>query len=380
MKVGDKTRYFRYQFKDSDFQEIDSSTAREFVKKGYYLEECVFPPVATLILHVTRRCPLQCKHCYLSASPFCDEKELSLDEIKGILRQFKAMGGLGVDVTGGDPLTRTDVQEILKYASQLKLHVDLLTSGLLIKSSLLQELKPFVHKITLSIDGLERDHDWIRGAGNFSRILRTIELISQSEIPFALTTLVTYRNLSTLPEIAEMVCKLGASKWSLTLPRLTGRMKSNPDIFYRTIKEYQRDWKKIENLLQTIYEITSSYNVQVLVDFPLLPPSFFEEPETEQEEDKAGAYSDLYVRNRICWDSTITIFPEGNIVPCLFFPHLSYGNIRNSSLKDLYFSLPRSLLLQRFKKISGSGCLHVYSTLKGGEKDEKVQKEELYSV
>lgn len=275
MELSGDTRYFIYHFRNSAFQEMNLQEVEKFIKEGGYVEECVSPPVATLILHVTRKCPLRCKHCYLSASPLYKDEELSLNEIKDILCQFKNMGGLGVDITGGDPLMRSDIKEIVKEASQLQLHVDLLTSGVLIKPSLIQELIPFVHKITL----------------------------------------VTYRNLLNLPEIGEMICKLGTSKWSLTLPRLTGRMKSHPEIFYRTIEMYQRDWQKAEEMLEIIYEIASSYNVQILVDFPLLP-------------------------------------------------QLSYGNIKNSSLKSLYLSFQRSILLKKFEKITGSGCLHVHTTLK----------------
>jgi sulfatase maturation enzyme AslB (radical SAM superfamily) len=142
----------------------------------YFLLEEEFPPprgadrkdapFQNLWIHVTNKCNLRCKHCHLSSGASFQD-ELTTEEIFSIVSQAEQLGVKLLVVTGGEPLVREDILDILNYASE---HIDrvlLLTNGTLITDEIAEKLKEFKVDVQVSLDGAQQEtQDFIRGKGS----------------------------------------------------------------------------------------------------------------------------------------------------------------------------------------------------------------------
>lgn len=136
-----------------------------------------------LHLHVTNQCNLRCPHCYM-ASGVLLEDELTTDEIKKLCFNFHQYGGKYVSLTGGEPRTRKDFFDIVKYISDLGMRVAIYTNGCLWSEIDIQRLSQYnIEGIQISIDGFdEKTNATIRGKGSFERALATLDLIVKYDI------------------------------------------------------------------------------------------------------------------------------------------------------------------------------------------------------
>jgi len=131
----------------------------------------------SLALEITRACNLQCRHCYLAAGE-SGARELSTDELEGVIRQVKQAGGTSISIGGGEPLMRPDWRRLVEAALSLDLLVALGTNGTLIDPPIVGQLAALPIKIQLSLDGATAEvHDAIRGPGSWALTRRAIDLL-----------------------------------------------------------------------------------------------------------------------------------------------------------------------------------------------------------
>ena len=121
---------------------------------------------------LTYNCNLRCKMCpfWRKTSP-----DPSLEQEKAILRNIYNSGACAVAFEGGEPLLRQDLAEILAFSRSLPLHTSLITNGTLLESRI-DDIAPYINGVVyVSLDGLEKTHDAIRGVnGSFKKALRGI--------------------------------------------------------------------------------------------------------------------------------------------------------------------------------------------------------------
>lgn len=164
----------------------------------------------SIIWDVTNRCNLACRHCYVEAQEHSTE-EPTTEEAKAIIDQLRDAKIFTLSFSGGEPLLRDDIYELLSYATKSFL-VDVATNGLLITEEAAQNLKATgIAFVQLSFDGLEEAHDFLRGRkGAFKRLMKTIEIIKNAKIPFGLTSVIYKRNYSHINEMIALAESLGA--------------------------------------------------------------------------------------------------------------------------------------------------------------------------
>jgi MoaA/NifB/PqqE/SkfB family radical SAM enzyme len=121
---------------------------------------------------LTYNCNLRCKMCPFWKRP---GKDSSIEREKAILRRIYDSGACGIAFEGGEPLLRNDLAEILAYSRSLPLHTSLITNGTLLESKI-DEIAPYINGVVyVSLDGLEKTHDAIRGViGCFRKAVRGI--------------------------------------------------------------------------------------------------------------------------------------------------------------------------------------------------------------
>ncbi len=148
---------------------------------------------------LTYNCNLRCKMC-----PFWkrSSQDSSLDQEKAILKQIYDSGACGIAFEGGEPLLRKDLVEILAFARSLHLHTSIITNGTLLESRI-HEISPYINGVVyVSLDGLEKTHDAIRGVnGCFEKAIRGIKAAAK-KVPVTINTTIMAENL---PEIEGMV-------------------------------------------------------------------------------------------------------------------------------------------------------------------------------
>jgi len=183
------------------------------------------PSLRYLELQLTSKCNLRCRHCYLGD---VSERELSMVQVRSVLREFEEMQGLRVLLTGGEPLLHTRFDEINEMLPDLYLRKVLFTNGVLLKKDLLNRLK--VHEIQVSIDGMKSAHDALRGSGTYDLVLNTLRRTLDAGFEISVSTMAYPGNLGDFDAMEELFRSLGVKDWTVDVPCADGRLKDNREL------------------------------------------------------------------------------------------------------------------------------------------------------
>jgi MoaA/NifB/PqqE/SkfB family radical SAM enzyme len=208
---------------------------------------------------LTRACKLACKHCRAKAQKERHPDELSFEEAKKVIEQIKAFGKPYplVVITGGDPLLREDVFDIVKYGVNSGLRIAMAFSGTdLATSEVLESLKEAgVSRIAISIDGSnESIHDGFRGIkGTFKESMKILKNARKAGISTQINTTVTKFNLHDLANIAKLAIENEATLWDVFFVVPTGRAKI----------EYMPSSQEFEDILNWLYDVSKKTGLNI---------------------------------------------------------------------------------------------------------------------
>lgn len=352
-------KVFAYNVKDSYLVRVSNP-------KNFSSEVVKTPknPIKTLILHTTYECNLRCKHCYINAGVKRSD-EMDSKELSRIVREFGELGGLGVDLSGGEALLKEGIEEVIKEARNQNLRMVVLSNGVDINGEQIKRVASSIDGVAIGLDGLYKSNDEIRGNGSFDRTISGLEKIAEAGVEISFTTLITPESIPQLLDFPEFVSKYGGRQWSLVMPRASGRFVGEEGKIDSTYKL----WEKAKNsgLLQELQKKSHQYKVSVILDHLLVSGA-----KKRVEETSKDFIYQIYNRGRACWDNTFTIMPNGDVKCCLFFDGQIYDNVRNKSLKEVYKSERRKRLLGEFKRYPADKCPFVEKqTLKNFERKTK---------
>src|SRR4030043_488978 len=150
---------------------------------------------------ITYNCNLQCKMCPFWKRP---SKDSSIEKEKPILKQIYNSGPCGIAFEGGEPLLRNDLVEILAFSRSLPLHTSLVTNGTLLESRI-DEIASYINGVVyVSLDGLEKTHDAIRGVnGCFRKAVRGI-MASREKVSVTINTTIMAENIHEIEDLANL--------------------------------------------------------------------------------------------------------------------------------------------------------------------------------
>ena len=189
------------------------------------VNQTVQPSLRYLELQLLHRCNLRCLHCYLEPVPGA---ELALADAIGITRQFSALGGLRLMISGGEPLLYKDLKQFLAHTTDLKLRRTLLSNGTLIDADTIGWLG--VEEIQFSLDGWAEGHDLIRGAGTFARTVQGIKLAKESGIAVSVATMIHRGNLHDFERLRDFMEATGVLEWGIDLPAIAGSLLEHHEL------------------------------------------------------------------------------------------------------------------------------------------------------
>jgi len=154
---------------------------------------------------LTYNCNLRCKMC-----PFWkrSSKDSSIEREKAILRRIYDSGACGIAFEGGEPLLRNDLVEILAFSRSLPLHTSLVTNGTLLESRI-DEIASYINGVVyVSLDGLEKTHDTIRGfSGCFRKAVRGI-MASREKVSVTINTTIMAENIHEIEDLVKLAKEL----------------------------------------------------------------------------------------------------------------------------------------------------------------------------
>jgi len=208
--------------------------------------------------HVTNRCNQACRHCLFACSPVTAE-ELSLVRIQYLAGQAHALGCRVFALTGGEPMVHPDFDTIVEdLLSRGASHVVVLTNGTLLREHK-RGLKRWPHDrfhLQISMDGLGKRHDHIRGRGAFDTLTENLAWLKNLGTPFTLSMCVNAENVRDMPDVVDFAAGIGASNvhfmWYFVRGRGSKERFATPEeIFPRLVKAADRAEKAgitIDNL------------------------------------------------------------------------------------------------------------------------------------
>lgn len=152
--------------------------------------------------NITSRCNLRCKYCSYWRK---ECKELETKEIFGLVDELKRLNARFITFSGGEPLLRGDLEEIIEFTRSKNIYVVINSNGTLIKEQINKVQN--ANEIQLSLDGPKEIHNFIRGEGVYENVIEAIELCKKKNIRLNLVTVISNINIPYINHILGIAGK-----------------------------------------------------------------------------------------------------------------------------------------------------------------------------
>ena len=308
--------------------------------------------------NLTYRCNLACEHCYLDAGGapqvgtenFADRSELGTEECFRVIDEIAAFAPECVTIlTGGEPLLRRDILEIVQRAAERELWVVVGTNGVRITENVARRLaEAGARGLSLSLDALDPDrHDRFRKVrGAWKNTVEGAEILNRTGLPFIVQTTAGSHNIGELEAIADFAHdRLAAKVWNLYFLVPTGRGQFVSDM---TPEQYRRGSRlTLPNPAEVRPQDAREREVRSALHQDR-PGKFRAHADPIPADDESARATSWPGSSPIrtysggaggCPAGThyMGIRPNGDVTPCPYLPVFA-GTLRNSSLADLWTS------------------------------------------
>ncbi len=192
-------------------------------------------PLRQLFWECTLRCNLACRHCGSDCRKIAERPDMPLADFLPVLDDVATMTSPSrvlVNTVGGEPLVRPDIIECGKAITERGYSWGFVTNGVLLDEPMLHEvLKAGLRTVAVSLDGLETEHNWLRG-NSFDGAMNAIGLLTHTRgLLWDVITCVNQRNFGTLSQLKQFLIKAGVKKWRIFTIFPQGRAKMHPELF-----------------------------------------------------------------------------------------------------------------------------------------------------
>jgi len=275
-------------------------------------------PPRWLLAELTYACPLQCPYCSNPIDYANYQAELSTEDWKRVLSQARKMGAVQLGFSGGEPLTRKDLVELVKYARDLGYYSNLITSGYgMTEEKIIQLKEAGLDHIQVSIQASTQElNDHIAGTASFEHKKAVAHLVKKHGYPMVLCVVIHRENIHQMPQILAMAEELGADYLELANTQYYGWAHANRDLLLPTKEQFEQ----AEQIAQAFKEkVAGKMKIYYVV------PDFYED------------------RPKACmngWGTTfLTIAPDGVALPCHSardLPGLNCPNVNDYSIEEIW--------------------------------------------
>jgi radical SAM protein with 4Fe4S-binding SPASM domain len=279
------------------------------------------------VWEVTAACNLRCRHCHASGGKPMP-RELSTEEGKRLIEEIAAIDEFRMLVfTGGEPMVRHDIFELVEHASSLSLEVTIATNGTLITTEVARRLKKAgVCDIAIGIDGATAEvQDYIRGVpGCFERTMRGMYATKEAGLALQLNITVMKYNYHQIPKLLELADELDAE--IVLLYNLVPQGRGQEEDLEIAMEQY-------ESLMELVSE--QQKRTKPIIE-PTCSPQWWAYLMHRNGTGRLGSkLSQMAFRGCVAGNGLCYIKPDGEVWPCPFIP-ISGGNVRELSLSYIW--------------------------------------------
>ena len=299
--------------------------------------------------NVTLKCNLKCAHCYINAKETKLPDELNTDGAKMLLHQIIEVSRPLLILSGGEPLLRKDIYEIIRYGADRGLRMGMGSNGVLIDDEVARRLEDAgMGTVAISLDStIPERHDEFRGVkGCWEHAVNAIKALKKSRIQVQVNSTVTQQNYDEVDDIMALAEDLCVENFHLFFLVPTGRGTDIQDI---TPQMY-------EDMIKSTLAKTTKYRLNVK---PSCAPQFMRVAKEQ------GVNMSRWVRGCMAGLYYCRIYPSGEVTPCPYMP-LNLGNIRERSFRDIWFNSEVFKALRDFERLKGKCGVCEYRDVCGG--------------
>jgi pyrroloquinoline quinone biosynthesis protein E len=275
-------------------------------------------PPLWLLLELTYRCPLHCVFCYNPTDFARDETELPTQDWLRVLREARALGAVQLGLSGGEPLSRDDLEIIVAEAHQLGFYINLITSGVGLTETRIKALKEAgLDHIQLSFqDSTRQMNDFLSSTRTFDLKSKVAALIRQHDYPMVLNVVLHRMNIDHVEEILEMAERMGAQYVELANTQYYGWAFVNRDKLMPSREQLRR-----------AEAVTQRYREKVGQKMKI----FFVVPDYYETRPKAcmNGLGSIF----------LTVTPDGTALPChaaRMLPGFEFPNVREHAMEWIW--------------------------------------------
>lgn len=333
-----------------------------------------------VIWEVTQACDLACIHCRAEAQPHRSPMELTKEEGFRLLEEVKKFGNPLFVITGGDPLKREDIFEIIEHGVKTGLRMAMTPSAtpLLTRDNIFKCVDKGLSRMAISLDGATAaSHDRFRQVnGSYKLTMDAVNSAKDAKLPIQINTTVTRYNKGELEEISQLVKSFDAVLWSVFFLVPCGRGEEKDDIFGEEYEEVL-NWLYEKSLVMpyNIKTTAATHYRRVILQRKkaerqakgLSPAS---EGGTFQGPGFAMFKDGMHRAPRGVNDGNGFVFisHKGEVYPSGFLP-VSAGNVRKQNIVDVYRNAPLFKDLRDPDKLRGKcGACAEYKKVCGGSR------------
>ena len=212
-------------------------------------------PLYQLFWECTLRCNLHCRHCGSDCKTDTRLKDMPGEDFLRVLDSVRAKQNpheVFVIITGGEPLMRSDLEKWGRAIYDKGFPWGLVTNGRLLTAERFRSLLAAgLHSVAISLDGLQENHNWMRGdERSFETVSKAIDLMAaEQSIIFDVVTCVTEHNFDELPAIRDFLIGKGVKRWRLLTVFPVGRAADDPELqlsnrHFRELMDFIRQTKR----------------------------------------------------------------------------------------------------------------------------------------
>jgi AdoMet-dependent heme synthase len=333
------------------------------------------------IWEVTQSCDLACKHCRAAAQPIPHPDQLTHEEGKALIDQIAEMHIPIFVFTGGDPLKRKDVFDLIRYAAGRGVHVAVTPSAtpLLTREQIFKMKEAGVVRLGISLDGSTPEiHDAFRGLpGAWARTIQAIEWANEAGIPIQVHSTISRHNQHDLDGLCNLFEKLAIVMWNVFFLVPVGRGQLD-DLL---------SGEEFEEVFGKIYELSHRVNFQIKTTEAMHYRRYLLQHNLEERKfghgnghphgagyEPGAPTADAATRNR-SWATRrvndgkgfVFISHVGNVYPSGFLP-IHAGNIRETPLAEIYRNAPIFKALRDTSRLEGKCGACEYKEICGGSR------------
>jgi pyrroloquinoline quinone biosynthesis protein E len=271
-----------------------------------------------LIAELTHRCPLHCVYCSNPLELEARTTELSTEDWSRVFQEAASLGVLQADFTGGEPLTRPDILDLIRAARAAGLYVNLITSGLPLDESRLEALvEAGLDHFQLSFQGAREEiANEVSGTKAHAQKLRVLEWIKRHRVAVTLNFVIHRRNIEQVPEMLTLAESSSASRVEFANVQYYGWAFANRDSLLPTREQLTHS---VDFLKKAQERLAGKIKVEFIV------PDYY----ARFPKPCMGGWAQKFM----------LITPSGEALPChaaKVIPGLAFENVKNRNLREIW--------------------------------------------